>query len=825
MKEKTPDPFPHPLNDSGIAHVDPETGRIQGMGTHSFNVAWLGNENCPLELLRNLLIITLFLHDAGKFSEEFDHYMMEISEKGEKARRRQIDHSSAGGRIIEHFLPKKQLVGQMAATAIYSHHGLQDCIELSSGETLSEKRRKKEAEIDFENVKKRFFQTFDKDVLKAYILRAHQDVEKIYQLAAAAEKRDTVPGKYGNKYFFLGMYERILLSVLIDSDWSDTASFQNKEPLPKRMSVKETQDIWTKAIEHFERHMAEQVQKGNYSPLNQYRNEISNLCFQAAKQEQRLYRLTVPTGAGKTLSSLRFALYHAQKYEKRHIFYVAPYNSILEQNAKEIREAVGMEEYVLEHHCNVIPENEEQEQIYKKLTENWDNLFIVTTAVQMLNTLFSAQKSSIRRMYSLCNSVIIFDEVQAIPTRCMELFHLAVNFLTEFCNTTVVLCSATQPSLAELKENNLFPCPEMAGDIHRYMEAFRRTEIEDVRKLVPGGMNAEDLADFTMNAFREFGSALVVLNTKNAVRKVYDELKKSGEEGYELYHLSTNMCPVHRQQVLDAIRRALAEARPVICVSTPLIEAGVNLSFGCVIRSLSGMDSAVQAAGRCNRHKEKDKFGKVYIIKMSDEVENTDKMREIRTAKNASEKFLDQFKLCPDYFANAVDSMNSIKRYYELYYQSADVDSTKYCISLDGVPDQVTLVDLLGYNGLGRKQYEQRHREKYPYKLAQAFRTAGEKFEVIQEDQKISVIVPYDENAKNLIRKLEDRYVSFEDQKRILRSLQRYTVGVSPHKKDLLETAARPVGEAGVLVWNMEYYDANTGVTESRQDRFCDYFF
>ena len=194
--------------------------------------------------------------------------------------------------------------------------------------------------------------------------------------------------------------------------------------------------------------------------------------FSADVHDGQKVAIVGPTGAGKTLSSLRFALYHAKKMQKQRIFYIAPFNSILEQNADEIRKATGMPSAILEHHCNVICEDDEEEK-YRSLTETWDSPIVVTTAVQILNTLFSGQKSCIRRMHSLCNSIIIFDEVQAIPTRCTELFNLAVNFLSQFCDTTVVLCSATQPTLALLKENNVCECQENLKDMQKLLSALR----------------------------------------------------------------------------------------------------------------------------------------------------------------------------------------------------------------------------------------------------------------------------------------------------------------------------------------------------------------
>lgn len=194
------------------------------------------------------------------------------------------------------------------------------------------------------------------------------------------------------------------------------------------------------------------------------------------------------------------------------------------QNAEEIRKAIGKADVVLEHHCNVVCEEGEEDQ-YRKLTETWDSPIIVTTAVQILNTLFSAQKSCIRRMHTLCNSIIIFDEVQAIPVKCMELFNLAVNFLTQFCGTTVVLCSATQPTLAPIKENNICECIEMAGRPEKYANAFKRTDIKDATELYPGGMEIEDLSEFVKEKTEQYQSTLVILNTTACAMNTFQQLK------------------------------------------------------------------------------------------------------------------------------------------------------------------------------------------------------------------------------------------------------------------------------------------------------------
>ena len=802
-----------------LAHVDYETKRTQDLRTHLENVLCLAEQNCPLDILKNLICVATILHDAGKVSDDFQEYMEEVLRSGKKVKRH-VDHSSAGGYIAEK-ITCGSVVSQIIGIAIYSHHGLCDCIDFESGKTISEVR--KEKGLDFETIEKRYFEICDKDMLVELMKAAHKDLKKIYQ-AVDNFVCTLQEGKAGDKEFYLGMYERLILSVLIDSDWSDAAYFSEKTFLSFRLSDKKVQEVWGEAISNFDNYMKKLVLGNSYSSLNQYRNDISDLCYRAAMTENSLYRLTVPTGAGKTFSSLRFALSHAEKYNKQHIFYVAPFNSILEQNAADIREAVGQQEFVLEHHCNVVQENREYEENYRKLTENWDCPIIVTTAVQMLNTLFSGQKSSIRRMYTLCNSVLIFDEVQALPVRCMELFNLAVNFLSQFCNTTVILCSATQPSLAKLKENNIIDCPEMAGDVGQYSGAFKRVEIVDKTKYIPGGMQIEDLKNFVLEQFEKYSSVLVIVNTKMTAKLLYEAVKDVWDEEETIYHLSTNMCPQNRRDELSSIKVVLKEKKKIFCVSTPLIEAGVNFSFECVIRSLSGLDNIIQAAGRCNRHGEQKFLGRVYIIKLSLNIEQTDKLREMKRAQEACERLLYEFHEQKECFDGALDSQAAIRRYYQLYYHELGEEITKYPVSKSGedtINNSVlklglkgtNLVNLLGKNDRGSNQYKRYHVGKSPQPLLrQAFKTAGEYFEVISDDEKVSVVVSYDEEAERLIRELENTNIDLTGRKQILRKLQSYTVGISQYMKDKLNHAIYSPGDSGILVLNKDYYDKKVGV-------------
>ena len=680
-----------------------------------------------------------------------------------------MDHSTAGGRLIRELLKEKS-VSEFISTVIYFHHGMGDCINLDNGQSLQQQRDEKQIEYDW--IKEEFFQIYDKEMLEEYCKKAIQTYKELEGKINIFHKESEISKrKCGNRYFFMGMYLRIVLSLLIDGDWTDTACFFQDVPLSKRISLEETQKIWNECIENFEKYMSKEIQNNpsNGNVLNSYRQEISDLCRQAADKEENLYRLTVPTGAGKTLSSLRFALYHAKKMKKQHIIYIAPFNSILIQNAEEIRKAIGKADVVLEHHCNVVCEEGEEDR-YRKLTETWDSPIIVTTAVQILNTLFSAQKSCIRRMHTLCNSIIIFDEVQAIPVKCMELFNLAVNFLTQ-----------------------------------------KRTDIKDVTELYPGGMEIEDLSEFVREKTEQYQSTLVILNTTACAMNTFQQLKAICPQEYALFHLSNNMCPQHKLDTLKSIKHILKEqSKKIICVSTQVVEAGVNFSFGCVVRSKAGLDNVIQAAGRCNRHKELGRMGTVFIVQMSEKAEKLSHLQEIRNAQAALQKVLEDYKNNSLKFRDTLDSEEAIKAYYLNYYSQLRTNETKFPID----KQTTTIIELLGENKVGQLQYIRRNGEKVKTKLPQAFLTAGQAFEVISNDYKVSVVVPYNDEERELLDKLSQDYLEIEEQKKILKKLQRYTVGISEKRKEKLGNAIYEICNGEILVLCDGYYDKEVGVVD-----------
>ena len=345
-----------------LAHVDYESGRYQTMKEHSENVANYAAETCSLSELKILVSLIGVFHDVGKLGRENQEDFERILQYGDDTHKHGLDHSTAGGRLIRELLKEKS-VSEFISTVIYFHHGMGDCINLDNGQSLQQQRDEKQ--IDYDWIKKEFFQIYDKEMLEEYCKKAIQTYKEMEGKINIFHKESEISKrKCGNRYFFMGMYLRMVLSLLIDGDWTDTACFFQDIPLSKRISLEETQKIWNECIEKFEQYMSKEIHNNpsNGNVLNTFRQEISDLCRQAADKEENLYRLTVPTGAGKTLSSLRFALYHAKKMKKQHIIYIAPFNSILIQNAEEIRKAIGKADVVLEHHCNVVCEEGEEDQ-------------------------------------------------------------------------------------------------------------------------------------------------------------------------------------------------------------------------------------------------------------------------------------------------------------------------------------------------------------------------------------------------------------------------------------------------------------------------------
>lgn len=779
------------------AHYNKADDKFQSLAEHSSNTAAFAVQKSPQEQLKNTIKLIGLLHDAGKYSDTWQAYFQNaIQNEGSNCGKKE-DHTTAGGILAEELLADR-FIKNLVQTAIYSHHGLQDCIA-TDNTSLFVKRQEKSESLPIENCRAHFYEDFNPEELKEISCLAAQEGERLKQLIQSKIKTWGAGSRYGNRDFFLGMYTRLLCSLLMDADRRDTADFMNGTDTEEVLTEPDLQKIWSECIVNIEEKLNTFTDK---SGINSYRSHVSDICRTKARDDQRLYRLTLPTGAGKTLSSLRFAVHHAYEHKKKRIIYIAPFNSIVEQNAREIRRAIGKPEYVLEHHCNIIFETENEQLEYERLTEDWSVPIVVTTAVQFLNTLFTSKTANVRRFQSLNDCVIIMDEVQAVPVLTIELFNLAVNYMTEFLKTTLVLCTATQPLLDKLPVNALLSPVEMVEEQPDLQLVTQRTRIIDVTGNPVGGLGIEAAAEFLVEKAVKHRKVLFIANTKACARSLFEKTKVLIGEQADIIHLSTSMCPEHRSDSLQRIRDRLKTDCMQICITTQLIEAGVDISFPCVVRSLAGLDNLIQAAGRCNRNKEMC-TGDVYLIKMDEVAENLTHLEEIRIAQEAMKKVLDQYRRDPDALDGALDSKKAIQMYYDDYLWQRKT-KLSYPVTVQGVP--TTIVDLLSGNSVFASGH-------YPRQLLkQAFQTAGDCYEAITDRGDLSVIVPYKDIVIRKLQDLERPGCSYPEKKKLLRELQRFAVSISRSQGRKLESGIRGVLDNQVLVLDERYYSTETGV-------------
>ena len=360
------------------------------------------------------------------------------------------------------------------------------------------------------------------------------------------------------------------------------------------------------------------------------RNRVRENALGHASEPPGFFSLTVPTGGGKTLTSLAFALAHAAAHRRRRIIFVIPYLSIIEQNVDVIRRALGdpggTTGIVLEHHSNVVDEPHEDETTgadgqggaalrRRLLAENWDAPVVVTTTVQFFETLFSNRPKNVRRLHNIAQSVVVFDEAQTFPPEMLRpMMGMLKQLAEEPYRTSFVFCTATQPALTvEVGQNTGTPfrllepetVRELAAEPAELFRMLKRVRVDWSGALIPA--TPEGVAERMVAA----GSALAIVNTKQQARELFAALRARDSQAF---HLSTRMCPVHRRDVLDAIRARLKARKPCLVASSQLVEAGVDLDFPAVWRAMGPLDSIAQAAGRCNREDSLGGLGQVTVF-------------------------------------------------------------------------------------------------------------------------------------------------------------------------------------------------------------------
>lgn len=511
------------------------------------------------------------LHDIGKASSAYQYY---IRGKGSSP-----DHSTAGAReAVQQF----GAAGRFLAFVVAGHHA-----GLADGKTLNERLDKK---------------------LENYTG---------WEAYTGALPALTPPvGKRSNpeKKFTLTFLIRMLFSCLVDADFLATEMFYSPDAARMRDGFSDIRVLTTRLAGFMEG-----LTQGQASGLNGLRHQILAHALARAELAPGLFTMTVPTGGGKTLASLSFALNHAKIHGLRRVIYVAPYTSIIEQTAQVFRNALGDED-VLEHHSSLDWDGAEKEadpdgvQKLRNATENWAAPVIVTTAVQFFESLFAARPSACRKLHNIARSVIILDEAQTLPLPVLRPCLAALQELTANYGASVVLCTATQPAWRQ-QDNAL---PQMKGthqiglDIARERElapdpialfsALKRVRVE----VMPKPVTDADIA----NRFAEQDRMLCIVNTRAHARALFDLI--AALPGAR--HLTTLMCAAHRREVLAQLREDLASGRPVRLVATSLIEAGVDVDFAEVWRARAGLDSIAQAAGRCNREGKLADLGRVVVF-------------------------------------------------------------------------------------------------------------------------------------------------------------------------------------------------------------------
>ena len=684
------------------------------------------------------------LHDLGKYTNEFQARLKGSPEK--------VDHSTWGARIA---LERYPSLGYLLAYAIAGHHA-----GLANGK--GEGRR-----------------TSLQERLTADLPSLHPQWQDELPVPASLPLPKFIKPNPDRGMFQMAFLVRMLFSCLVDADFLDTEAFYNRvegraalrpdaSTGPKLVDLKAALDL------HLAGFRADK-------PVNQIRAEILQHVRAQASLEPGLFSLTVPTGGGKTLASLAFALDHALRHGQQRVIFVIPFTSIVEQNAAVFRQALGPwgDAAVLEHHSAFADDPRDSKEARDKVRlamENWEAPIIVTTAVQFFESLFADRPSKCRKLHNIANSVVILDEAQTMPLKVLRPCVAALDELARSYRSSIVLCTATQPALKapdvaaglEGFEGGLENVRELAPEPARLFERLKRVTVKHV------GM----LDDATLlSQLREREQVLCIVNNRRHARALYQGMSDlSGA-----YHLTTLMCAAHRSQVLATAREALKQGQPCRLVSTALIEAGVDVAFPTVYRAEAGLDSIAQAAGRCNR-----------------EGRWAAEDSEVRIFANANDDWkappeLSQFaavtrEVLRNHQGDPLDPV-AIERYFkQLYWQKGD-----------------EALDYWGLLGLLKDAKIQ----------SLPMDTLAEKFKMIDSVQ-MPVIIPFDDDARSAIHDL--RFV--DGLQGISRRLQRYLVQVPKHGFEALRKAGaveavRPEkwGDQFMVLANESLYDNDVGLS------------
>ena len=701
----------------------------QTLQSHSVNVGEMAAEFARVFGAQEIACQTGQLHDLGKYSEPFDRRL-----HGGPS----VDHATAGAKIaVERW---GNVIGKLMAFCIAGHHA-----GLANGNGEGDNRR---------TLKQRLALQFGADI-PALDNLWQQEIKLPKNLSAPPLKADA-----HHPFFSYAFFTRMLYSCLVDADYLDTEAFYLK--LENKASerggypnLNALQHNFNQFINDFRRRIAQapeqtEAEKRN-AALNRLRSEILEHAVEQAAQPQGLFTLTVPTGGGKTFTSMAFALEHAKRHGMRRVIYVIPFTSIIEQNAAEFRKAFGElgEQAVLEHHSTFDDgklQNEATKDKLRLASENWDAPIVVTTAVQFFESLFADRSSRCRKLHNIAGSVIILDEAQMLPLNLLLPIMQAIKELAQNYRCSVVMCTATQPAVQA--ENGFYRgfenVREIAPKPTALFDKLRRTTVQHI-----GTQTDADL----LAKLAEHPQMLVIVNNRRHARSLYDQAKHLDGT----FHLTTLMCAKHRSQKLDEIRGRLKNGEPCRVIATSLIEAGVDVDFPLVMRAEAGLDSVAQAAGRCNREgKRPSENSFVWIFAPEDKWQAPPEL-----ATQAA-----VMRLTADSFSDDLLSTQAVAAYFAELYQ-------------------------LKGNELDNKKILKMHNDT-GQSLDFPFQTIADKFRMIESHMQ-PLIIPFDGEAENLISSLHHA----DHIGGLLRKLQPYTVQIPEKALAALYKAGRiePINE------------------------------
>lgn len=683
-----------------LAHVREENGSfiVHDLEEHLSRVATLASEFASLFGNSDWAYLAGLWHDLGKYAKEFQRRIKSLSGYDPDAHLEgsvgRVDHSTAGALYaVEQF----GVHGRILAYLIAGHHaGLPDwSSDETGGAALSVRLGD-----------------------KSHLERARS--QPIPQAILAQTKPISLPTGKSDGFAF---WVRMLFSCLVDADFLDTESFMDESKAAQRAGHPAVGEL----LRQFNFYMDNNFSGAEPTHVNRIRAEVLRQCRQKANDAPGMFSLTVPTGGGKTLSSLAFALQHAAKHGKRRVIYVIPYTSIIEQTTNIFRGIFP--DAVVEHHSNLDPDKETVKS--RLATENWDAPIIVTTNVQFFESLFAAKTSRCRKLHHIVNSVVVLDEAQLLPPEFLQPILAAMNLLAQHYGVTFVLSTATQPALNSRSGFDwTFKGLDGVREIVSDPDSLHR-DLERVTVELPKDLRQTESWDEIAERIQQHGSVLTVVNSRTEARELYRRMPKG------TLHLSALMCGEHRSRVITDIKQRLKSDEAVRVVSTQLVEAGVDVDFPVVYRALAGLDSIAQAAGRCNREGKLER-GKVFVFVPPKPAPPG----HLRRAAETTVSLLFESRENPLH-------RKLFQRYFEqLYWKAPSLDK-------QGIES------LLKANGQGEVQ----------------FRTAAQRFRLIDESGYRNVLVRYGDSPAliEILRK--------EGPKRwLMRKLQRYTVSLPDYQ-------------------------------------------